>query len=62
MTTISHNLIGKIDEKTVAILSEIDTIARDLKLAFFIVGATIISACPLSFPMRLILEKPPKLK
>jgi predicted nucleotidyltransferase len=40
MTTISHNLIGKIDEKTVAILSEIDTIARDLKLAFFIVGAT----------------------
>lgn len=40
MTTISHNLIGKIDEKTVAILSEIDTIARDLKLAIFIVGAT----------------------
>jgi len=40
MTTISHNLIGKIDEKTVAILSEIDTNARDLKLAFFIVGAT----------------------
>ncbi len=40
MITISHNLIGKIDEKTVAILSEIDTIARDLKLPFFIVGAT----------------------
>ena len=40
MTTISHNLTGKIDEKTVAILSEVDTIARDLKLAFFIVGAT----------------------
>ncbi|RJQ65649.1 MAG: hypothetical protein C4519_27600 [Desulfobacteraceae bacterium] len=40
MTTISHNLIGMIDEKTVAILSEIDTIVRDLKFAFFIVGAT----------------------
>jgi len=40
MTTISHNLIGKIDENTVAILTEIDTIARELKLAFFIVGAT----------------------
>ena len=40
MTSISHNLTGKIDEKTVAILSEIDAIARDLKLAFFIVGAT----------------------
>ncbi len=40
MTIISHNLSGKINEKTVAILSEIDAIARDLKLAFFIVGAT----------------------
>jgi predicted nucleotidyltransferase len=40
MTSISHNLTGKIDEKTVAILSEIDTIARDLKLASFIIGAT----------------------
>ena len=40
MTTISHNLTGKIDERTVALLSEIDTIARDLKLPFFIVGAT----------------------
>lgn len=40
MTVISHNLIGKIDEKTVAILSEIDTIARKLNLPFFIVGAT----------------------
>jgi len=40
MTSISHNLTGKIDKKTVALLSEIDTIARDLKLAFFIVGAT----------------------
>jgi hypothetical protein len=36
MTSISHNLSGKIDEKTVAILSEIDAIARDLKIAFFI--------------------------
>jgi len=40
MTVILHNLIGKIDENTVAILTEIDTIARELKLAFFIVGAT----------------------
>ncbi len=40
MTIISHNLTGKIDEKTVTLLSEIDVIARDLKLAFFIVGAT----------------------
>lgn len=40
MTTISHNLTGKIDKKTVALLSEIDIIARDLKLTFFIVGAT----------------------
>jgi predicted nucleotidyltransferase len=40
MTNTSHNLTGKIDEKTVVILSEIDAIARDLKLAFFIVGAT----------------------
>ncbi len=40
MTTISHNLTGKIDEKTVALLSEIDVIAQNLKLAFFIVGAT----------------------
>ncbi len=40
MTSISHNLTGKIDEKTVAILSEIDAIARELRIAFFIVGAT----------------------
>lgn len=40
MTTISHDLTGKIDKKIVALLSEIDTIARDLKLTFFIVGAT----------------------
>lgn len=40
MTTISHNLTDKIDEKTVALLSEIDVIAQNLKLAFFIVGAT----------------------
>jgi predicted nucleotidyltransferase len=40
MTIISHNLTGKIDKKTVTLLSEIDTIALDLKLAFFIVGAT----------------------
>lgn len=39
MTIISQNLTGKIDEETVALLSEIDAIARDLKLAFFIVGA-----------------------
>lgn len=40
MTTISHNLTGKLDERTVALLSEIDTIADDLKLPFFIAGAT----------------------
>ncbi|MBT8340289.1 MAG: hypothetical protein HKP58_03785 [Desulfatitalea sp.] len=40
MTLISHNLTGKIDKKTVALLSEIDAIAQNLKLAFFIVGAT----------------------
>jgi predicted nucleotidyltransferase len=40
MTTISHNLTGKIDERTVALLSEIDTIAGDLRLPFFIVGVT----------------------
>jgi predicted nucleotidyltransferase len=40
MTLISHNLTGKIDEKTVALLSEIDAIAQNLKLTFFIVGAT----------------------
>jgi hypothetical protein len=28
MTVISHNLTGKIDEKTVALLSEIDIITR----------------------------------
>jgi predicted nucleotidyltransferase len=39
MTNISHNLAGKIDETTVAILFEIDTIARYLSLPFFIVGA-----------------------
>jgi hypothetical protein len=41
MTNILHDLAGKIDEKTVAILSEIDTIARHLRLPFFIVGATV---------------------
>jgi predicted nucleotidyltransferase len=40
MTNISYNLIGKIDGKNVAIISEINTIARDLKLDFFIIGAT----------------------
>ncbi len=40
MTNILHDLVGKIDEKTVAVLSEIDTIAQDLSLPFFIVGAT----------------------
>lgn len=39
MTNILHDLAGKIDEQTVAILSEIDTIARGLSLPFFIVGA-----------------------
>jgi hypothetical protein len=40
IATISHNLTGQIDEKTVALLSEVDIIAGGLKLAFFIVGAT----------------------
>jgi predicted nucleotidyltransferase len=40
MTVISHNLIGKIDSKTVAILFEIDKITKALKLPFFVVGAT----------------------
>jgi predicted nucleotidyltransferase len=40
MTNISHDLAGKIDEQTVAILTEIGTVARDLTLPFFIVGAT----------------------
>lgn len=39
MTNISHNLAGRIDDKTVAILSEIDQLAGNLKLPFFIVGA-----------------------
>lgn len=39
MTNILHNLAGKIDDKTVAILSEIDQAAGNLKLPFFIVGA-----------------------
>lgn len=40
MTNISYNLINKIDEKTVAILSKVDAIAHNLKLRYFIVGAT----------------------
>jgi predicted nucleotidyltransferase len=40
MTDILYNLAGKIDEKTVAILSEIDRIAGRFQLAYFIVGAT----------------------
>ena len=39
MTDISHNLIAKIDDTSVAVLSEIDTISRELKFDFFIVGA-----------------------
>ncbi|MCP4746744.1 MAG: hypothetical protein GY874_11485 [Desulfobacteraceae bacterium] len=39
MTTISHNLTEKIDKETIAVLSEIDAIAQNLKLSFFIVGA-----------------------
>jgi predicted nucleotidyltransferase len=39
MTNISHNLVGKIDSKTVAILTEIDKSARKLKIPFFMVGA-----------------------
>jgi predicted nucleotidyltransferase len=40
MTTISHNLIGKIDGNTVAIISSIDKISHNLGIPFFIVGAT----------------------
>lgn len=40
MTNILYDLTGKIDKKTVAILSEIDRIADRLRLAYFIVGAT----------------------
>lgn len=39
MTDISHNLIAKINDTSVAVLSEIDTISRELKFDFFIVGA-----------------------
>lgn len=39
MTNISHNLVGKIDRKTVAILTEIDKCARRLEIPFFMVGA-----------------------
>jgi len=38
MTDISHNLIGKINNSSIAVLSEIDTISRDLNFDFFIVG------------------------
>lgn len=40
MTNILYNLSGKIDKKTVAILSEIDKASGELALPFFIVGAT----------------------
>ena len=40
MTIILHNLTGTIDKKIVTLLSDIDTVALDLKLAFFIIGAT----------------------
>ena len=39
MTNISHDLTGKIDARTAAILSKIDRIAAELNLDFFIVGA-----------------------
>jgi predicted nucleotidyltransferase len=39
MTDITHNLIGKIDDVSIAVLSEIDTISRDFYFDFFIVGA-----------------------
>ncbi len=39
MTNISHNLVGKIDRKTVAVLSDICQSADKLKIPFFIVGA-----------------------
>ena len=39
MTNISHDLTGKIDAGTIAILSTIDRIAAELKLDFFVVGA-----------------------
>jgi predicted nucleotidyltransferase len=39
MTNISHNLVGKIDRKTVSILSDIDQSTEKLKIPFFIVGA-----------------------
>jgi hypothetical protein len=50
MTDISHNLIGKIDNTSVVVLSEIDTISRDLKLDFFIkvvslAGLAILNLC-----------------
>lgn len=40
MTTISHNLIGKIDDNTVTIISSIDGITHGMGIPFFIVGAT----------------------
>jgi len=39
MTNILYDLTGKIDKKTVAILSEINRVADRLGLAYFIVGA-----------------------
>lgn len=40
MTTISHNLVGKLDRNIVDALSAVDELAKDLEIPFFIVGAT----------------------
>jgi predicted nucleotidyltransferase len=40
MTTISHNLTGKIDGDTITIISSINEIAHEMEIPFFIVGAT----------------------
>ena len=39
MTNILYDLTGKIDKKTVIILSEINSVADRLGIAYFIVGA-----------------------
>jgi predicted nucleotidyltransferase len=40
MTAISHNLIGKIDSDIIDILFSIDKVSRDIRIPFFIGGAT----------------------
>ena len=40
MTTISYNLIGKIDKNTLTIICLIDKTSRNIGIPFFIVGAT----------------------